>query len=278
MIGPRVGLVAGLRVGLAVGVSEDPITAPAPSGGLIPGVTRDAASGWYFPASAAEWTALMSFAGLATGNPSSVHPCQEAAGNLADSIGAVTLTVTGAGHLYQQPVAGFSRLAATTVDATAGQKWINTTTAPNPNTVSTGWLCCVRFPAANPAAVRDLVSNAAAMDSRITSTGKLSIINGATTNGTANPIGTVQWVYIQHDLTASTWLAYTLQEKITGTFAAMVSNPSFMVGGQTTVAGDVGYLYDALFGGVPAELSTAQVRTLLQTLTRDAVVPVVIPW
>lgn len=270
-------IISGLRSGLRVGVRSG-LNPGTGGGGLIPGVTRDAASGWYFPASAGEWTALMTFAGLATGNPSSVHLSQEASGNLVDSIGAVPLTVTGAGHVYQQAVTGFTRLAAATVDATAGQKWINTTTAPNPNLVSTLWLNCMRMPAANPAAVRDLIANAGTMDVRYTAVGKISIINGATTAGVASPGGTVQWIAIQHDITASAWLGYTLQEKITGVFAAMASNPSYMLGGQTTTAADAGYMYDALFGGASAELTTAQMRTLLQTLTRDAIVPVVIPW
>lgn len=257
------------RVGVAQGTG---------GGGFIGGVTRDTASGWYFPASAGEWTNLMAAAPLATGNPSSTYLMQEASGNLADSIGSVTLTQTGAGHVYQQAVTGFTRKAAATVDGTAGQKWINTTVAPNPNTVSTLWLQCIRYPAANPAANRDLIANSASMDCRFTSAGKTQIINGATTSGTSNPLGTVQWLAIQHDLTNSVWLAYTLQEKITGTFAAVASNPSYMVGGQTAAAGDVGYMYAALFGGASAELTTAQMRTLFQTLTRDAIVPVVIPW
>lgn len=277
MIGIRVGAAAGARVGAAVGVSADPIVPPA-SSSLIAGVTRDATSGWYFPANAAEWTLLMAAAGLATGNPSSVHNDQEASGNLADSVGSVTLVQTGAGHLYQQTVTGQSRKAVTTVDGTAGQKWINTTVAPDPGVVSTLWLQCIRFPAVAPAANRDLIANSASMDMRFTSGGKLQIINGATTAGTANPLGTVQFVALQHDLTNSVWAAYTHQEKIAGTFAAVASNPSYMVGGQTAAAADAGYLYDALFGGVAAELTQAQMRTLFQTLTRDAVVPVTIPW
>lgn len=277
MIGVRVGLAVGARVGVAAGVNADEM-APPSAGSLIAGVTRDASSGWYFPASAAEWTLLMAAAGLATGNPSSVHLNQEASGNLADSIGAVALTQTGAGHLYQQTVAGFTRKAVTTVDGTAGQKWINTTVAPDPGVISTLWLVAIRFPAANPAAIRDLLANSSLMDVRFTTTGKLQIINGATTSGTASPAGTVQLVAIQHDLTNSVWAAYTHQEKIAGTFAALGTNPNYMVGGQNAAAADAGYLYDALFGGAPAELTQAQMRTLFQTLTRDAVVPVVIPW
>lgn len=266
MIGALIGSSIGAQVGANLGDGTS-------AGGGIVGVTRDAASGWYFPASAGEWTIFMAAAGLATGNPSSGHLCQEPSGNLADSIGSVTLTQSGAGHLYQQTVAGFTRKAVTTVDGTANQKWINSTVAPNPNTTSTGYLAAIRMPAANPAAARDLLANGGTLDLRMAATGKINAVNGATTAGTGSPVGTVQLVYLQRDITNSLFTCYTLQEKIVGTFGAVVSNPMFVLGGQTTVAADAGYLADYLFAGAAAEQTSGQVKTLFQTLTGLAV-----PW
>lgn len=266
MIGIRCGITAGITAGIGVGAS------PAAGGG-IPGVTRDGASQWYFPANATEWTAFMTAAGLATGNPVTTHNCQEASGPLIDAFGLADLAQSGAGHLYQQSVAGFSRKAVTMVDGTVGQKWLNTTTAPDPNLVSTIWLAAFRFPAAAPAANRDLLANTGTLDCRLNSAGKVAIINGATTAGTANPLGGVHLLAVQHNLTASAFLGFTDQEKIVGTFAANATNPMIALGGQTTVAGDVGCLWEAEFSGAAAEITSGQMKTLFQTLTGIA-----IPW
>lgn len=265
MIGPRIGAAFGPRIGAAFGVGADPISAPA-SGGIA-GVTRDAISGWYFPANSTEWTLLMAAAGLVTGNPVTTHNCQEPSGALVDAFGLANLAQSGAGHLYQQPVSGFARKAVTTIDGTVGQKWINSTTAPDPSTVSTIWLAAIRFPAAAPAAARDLMANAAALDCRISATGKLTIANGASTAGTANPLGGVHLIAVQHNITAATFTGFSDQEKIIGTFATNVANPMFVLGGQTTSAADAGYLWEAEFAGAPAELTSGQMKTLIQTIT-----------
>lgn len=273
MIGLRCGIAAGVRCGIAAGISADPFGAPV-AGSSIPGVTRDAASGWYFPATAAEWTAFMAAAGLATGNPTTTHNCQEASGNLADSVDSVILTQTGAGHLYQQSVAGFTRKAIATVDGTVGQKWINSTTAPDPALVSTIWLAVVRFPAGAPVAARDIMANAATLDCRIAaSTGRIQIANSGTVTGTANPLGGVHLIALQHNITAAAFTGFTDQEKIAGVFATNTTNPMFVLGGQTIAAGDLGYLYEAEFAGAAAELSSAQMKTLVQTLTG-----ITVPW
>lgn len=273
MIGLRTGIPEGPRGGLAVGLSADELMAPPVGGGGIPGVTRDAASQWYFPASAAEWTTFMAAIGVGTGNPTSTRNCQEASGALLDSISTVNLAQSGAGHLYQQTIAGFTRKAVRTVDGTVGQKWINSTTAPDPNAVSTLWLAVIEFPAAAPAANRCLMANAAALDCRLTTGGKIAIINGASTNGTANPLGGVHIVGVQHNITAGTFIAFTDQEKITGTFAVNASNPMFVLGGQTAAAANVGYLYESEFSGSAAEGSSLNIKALIQGLTG-----ITVPW
>jgi RHS repeat-associated protein len=74
------------------------------------GVTRDLMSGWFVPASAAEWTNLLTGSGIP--NPTNLYKCQEASGNLADSIGSTSLTAhNNGGMLYQQFVPGWSRKA-----------------------------------------------------------------------------------------------------------------------------------------------------------------------
>lgn len=265
MIGPRIGAAFGPRIGAAFGVGADQLSPPTVGG--IAGVTRDAIAGWYFPASAAEWSLFMAASGLATGNPVSTRNCQEPSGALVDAFGLANLAQSGTGHLYQQPVSGFARKAVTTIDGTAAQKWLNTTTAPDPATVSTIWLAAIRFPAAAPAAARDLMANAGTLDCRLSAVGKLTVINGASTAGTANPLGGVHMVAVQHNITAGTFTGFSDQEKIVGTFATNTTNPMFVLGGQTIAAGDIGYLWEAEFSGTAAELTSGQMKTLIQTLT-----------
>lgn len=227
-------------------------------------VAKDATSGIRVPASLTQWQDFNAYhVAIGTLNypnvtPSALYLCQEASGNLADSIGSATLTLSGTGHLFQQAVAGWTRVALKCVDATAGQKWITTTTAPNPSTTSTNWMSLISFPAASPAAARDLMASQAALDMRFSTAGKLTVINGASTNGTADPRNAVHIVEMKHDVTNSAFLGYTDQEKITGTFGAAASNTAFAVGGQQTSASGAAYLYLAIFTGAAAELTDAQ--------------------
>lgn len=265
MIGARIGATIGARIGPNVGDGTG-------GGGGIPGVTRDASSNIYAPANATEWTALMAAAGLATGNPASTWTCQEASGNLADAIGAVPLTQTGAGHLYQQAVAGWTRKAVQCVDGTAGQKWLNTTTAPNPGTTDVLLLAYVAVPVASPAAVRDVCGHAAAADCRFNTTGRLRAIFGASADLVNDPRGRVMPVLVKIDNTGSISAIYTDQEKFIGTYATPASASMVYLGGQTAAASGAAYLYAAEFTGGAARLSDAQAKTLLQTLAWT------IPW
>ena len=89
----------------------------------VAGVTRDATSGWYVPANATEWTALLAGTGIA--NPSNLWLSQQASGNLPDSIGSTPL-VPFNGPSYQNTVAGWSRKAVGTVDGGGNQDFQST--------------------------------------------------------------------------------------------------------------------------------------------------------
>jgi uncharacterized repeat protein (TIGR01451 family) len=244
--------------------------APTASSGAdttqVNAVTKDATDGKYYPANATEWTTVMTQAGLATGNPASVWPCQEASGNLADAIGSITLTQTGTGHLYQQAVTGSTRKAVQTVDGTSGQKWVNTTTAPNPHNVSTLVLAVIRVPAASPAAARDVFDVAAAGDFRFNTTGKLRVGYGASADLTVDNRGTTIIVASQVNITGSVSQCCTSSEKLVGTYSLPSSAAIMSIGGGTTLASDCQYLYVAEFSGSAAELTAAQIKTLFQTL------------
>lgn len=267
MISVRAGVISGVRAGLAAGVSADPDAFDGPGG--IPGVTRDAGNLNYYPANAAEWTALMTEAGLATGNPSSAWTLQNASGNPADTIGTVNLTSTLT--LYQQTVPGAARKCIRGVDGTANSRLVNSTTAPNPSLTSTMQLMYLDIPAA-PAAVRDVALGAPNYDLRFNTTGKLRLVAGASADLVSVAALTQQWVVLQCNITAGTTKVFTAQEKFTGTYVLPTSAVLLAFGGQSTSVAGIGYAYAAQFTGTAAELSDAQVKTLLQTLGAT------IPW
>lgn len=244
----------------------------AAGGNPMAGVTRDATSLIYCPSTAAEWNTTLAVAGIGSGGPTSLYLCQEASGNLADSIGTNTLTLAGAGHLFQQPVAGWSRLAATTTDGAVGQKWLNSTTSPDAPTTSVLIYAILRLPAVAPAAARDLIMVSSNADLRFNTTNKLRAGFGASADLVNSSNGTIQPIVIKIDNAGTVEAVYTQQEKFIGTYAVPATAHFLSLGGQSTTAGDVGYMYVTEFAGAAAVLSDAQVKTLLQT------VGYTVPW
>jgi hypothetical protein len=229
-----------------------------------PAFTIDATSAKGVPVDAAEWAAV----GVAA--PASTWLCQEAASPLADSIGAVNLASAGAGHLYQQAVAGWSRLAVRTVDGTVGQRWINSVGAPNPLTTSVTLLAYVDMPTTSPGLVRDLLGLVNNLNVNLSSTSPARVrINCASVfaSGTGTPQSAVRPVVVVYDRTNSTVKVYTDQEKITGTYNATVSSGTQVyLGGVLAAPPSAGYLYAAEWSGADAEMSDATVKTMLETL------------
>lgn len=256
------GLRSGVRSGLRSGLNPSDGGAPADP---MAGVTRDATSLKYAPASAAEW--LTTFAADSiSASVTSVWPMQEASGALVDVVAGVNLTQSGAGHLYQQPVAAWSRLAVQCTDGTVGQKWINSTTAPNPSTTDVLLLAYVFMPVASPAVARDLMGHAAAADCRFNTTGKLRVVFGASADLTQDPRGRGMPIVLKIDNTNTISALYTDQEKFIGTYTLPANAALVFFGGQTTAASGTAYLYAASFTGASARLSDAQIKLVLQRL------------
>lgn len=252
------GLRSGLRSGIRSGLNPDEVV-----GGLA-GVTRDSTSLVYSPADAGEWTILMAAAALATGNPASAWPFQQASGNAVDGISGINLTPAN-WSLYQQAVPGWTRLCVRGIDSTANSSFTNTTTAPNASLTSTLLLAYCDIPAA-PGAIRDVLCMGNNTDVRYNTNGKLRLVAGASADLVSVAASTVQPVVLRVNLTASTITVFTLQEKFLGTFAAPQNTIRVSFGGIFSPVPAIGYLYGAQFTGAAAELSDAQVKTLLQAL------------
>jgi hypothetical protein len=265
VIGVRIGAVAGAKASLAAGVGTDEIAAAI----SMSSVTRDATSSIYCPANAMEWMVALSTAGISSGNPTNCYPLSSfavASGNLTDTIGTDTLTVNST-PTFQQAVSGWTALGITYAISTA-QRHTNSTTSPNAGSTSLMMLLYALPPAADPGLVRGICQVGTTVELRCNSAApaRMTVVNGATTAGTGTFTGTtVRPLVLRYNRTATTVTGFNDVEKITGTYAA-ASGPMVSVGSQgTTEMGFTG-LYCAVFSGVAAEMSDAQVKLLLQTL------------
>lgn len=261
MIGARVGLRIGSRVGLAVGVGEDETGA-----GVIAGVTRDPLSGKYAPASAAEWTKLMTAAGLATGNPTNAWGFSEPSGNTADLVDSQILA-PGGGPAYQSPSAGWSRQGIRCTDGAANMRMSTNFGPPDPSTNSTLMMAYIELPAGAPAAARGVMAKSlTTANVSLNTTGKLRLTDGAAADvTTALPAG-VRLIWHLTDITGLKSAVYTEAEEFIGTF--ILPGTIFLAFGGLTPSASAGIntLYAAYFTGTAAQLTKAQIRTLSQTL------------
>jgi hypothetical protein len=235
-------------------------------GASLSGVAQDATSLKRLPATAAQWTSTMQVAGIFSGNPSALWLCQEAAGNLADSIGAFTLTA-GAVPAYQQVVAGWTAKSVNTTDTTANQGFSSVSASlPNAATTSQAVLAYVAV-SATPIAARGLMlMGTGPVEVQFTTTPvyrNQDVGNGA--NGTGAPSTTVHPLLIKLDARLSVCTLYTDQEKITPTFAAN-SGQKVALGGFSSAAASAAYLYGAMFVNAAAEFTDANVRSLFTAL------------
>lgn len=253
---------------MAAGLSADPIAAP--SGSAIAGVTRDASSGIYCPASAGEWTLLMAAAGLATGNPSALYLCQEASGNLADSIGTFTLTASGTGLSYQQTVGGWARKAINTTEAATGA-FINTD-AGLPDISTTSALILGYIKPTTTGTTRALLGMGAAATpiavERLLTSGFPRLRCGATlVSGVGgDPTTQVRPWTAQINRTATLATVTDELEKVTTATLSTATGKQATLGNLFVTDSTCSYLYAAIFFGAAAELSSAQLKTLLTTL------------
>lgn len=258
MIGPRIGSAIGETLGPRVGLVRGSAAAVV--------ADRDATSNIYVPSTSAQWTAL----GLTA--PNSLWLCQEASGNLADSIGALTLTATTT-PTYQQTATGWTRVGVGLDDNTADRFVAGAAVGPDPTTTSTLWLyyTVLRVEATTARIIggatrsSSSTTNARLVLSPSAGTNRLSVnCNGVSATGSADhAVGTHAFAF-RYDRTNSAVVGYSELEKITGTYAAGVVDGDKGIGGNTSA--DAVFVYAAMWSGAAAEKSDAQIKSMLQTL------------
>lgn len=264
--------------GLLTGVAAGSCTVSATLGAVndstssitIAAVPQDGPNSWYVPASAADFTAR----GVTA--PTSLWLCQQASGNLSDSIGANTLTAAGT-VLYQQALpASWTRKGVGMATGTGRRFAMASGVGPNPGTTSMLWLWYVQLTAA-PAAARSVVvtsDNANNMEARVTTTPAYRC-TCATVDGTgASNAGTtlIRAVAFQLDRANSVAKVYTDQEVISTTYSSAVADGNKGIGASGIAAASALYGWGCLWTGADAEVSQATVKDRMQKLG------ITIPW
>lgn len=245
--GLKPGLVAGLKAGLNTS--------------LFVGVDGP---GVYVPLAASEFTSLT------VSTPQYLWGCQDAAGDLAATLGATNLVSNGAGvAVYQAAVAGWSRKAiGSTADGDVRNWRVGAGSGPSPVAGSVAWLGYVLFPSA-PAADRIVMHPAVTAPNlavTLRTTGVLRLTcNTITTDGAYNyNDGAVHPILVVYNKTAGSVTLFTDKEQIDGTYNAGVTDTNKGTGNAGGIAtGLYRYLYLLAAAGATAE---SYGKTTLQKL------------
>ncbi len=220
----------------------------------------------YVPRDAAD------FAQLSLPAPNSLWRCQEAGGNLADSIGSLTLTANGS-PLYNQAVPSWTRTAAA-FNQTAAQRFAAAGgVGPNPAVTSVAWLFYMVMDTA-PGGLRGVLNIGGNVAVGLLNTGAQPLrlsVNGVTVDDvTTDPVAdnAVHPIMIVHDIVATTTTLYTNEAATPGTFAAATDGTKGIGAGVFSASPPAlsGALWGAMWSGAAAQMNTAAVRTLLQGL------------
>lgn len=247
--------------------------------GSIVGVTRDAARGVYCPADATEFATFLAAQSAplsAITAPTAIYNCQAASGDLLDDIGSIDLVAAGTDSSnYQQTVTDWTRKGLKVIYNQTDRFSRASGGTPNPATTSQTWVwfCkAIGTPAANKT-LFGISDNATGCQVGVASTGHPFItIAGNTTNGADTPtaLGIGPWT-ITYNRTATTVVVTTPQEKITGTYGAVVDGrKGIMANGAASLASE--YVYGFMFSGAGGEITIANLKLLLEAMG------FVIPW
>lgn len=235
------------------------------------GITQDATALKYAPSSAAEWALFKTAAGLSTNGPSSLWNCQETSSNLADSIGTNPLLTANA-PLYKQTVSGWSRKGVGM--GAGGTQRFTAITVPDILTTSTLVLAYVLMPGVLPGAVRNIVhvgtgATAVSHDLNTVTSSRVKASANITV-GTSNPAtGVVRPMLIRIDRTNSQNQGYSDLDKISPAFDATAAGQMLCIGSSAStgfLSMACTYLYVAAWFGADAEMTDAQIKSMLVAL------------
>lgn len=242
-----------------------------PDTGLSVTWDLDGTSGHGVPNSAAQWQDLITNNALSITPPNGLWLMQAQSGPITPAIGAVMIpgTNTNAGT-YRRAVPGWTRFAIATT-ANQNTAFGNNTASELPN-VSTSSMTILAYYATPtpPNQTSSIVFGGSGggfaevgLDSA--SHFKLSV-------GSSNATGTVDHgtdvvpIILKMDVDHSQQVLYVDHEKIIGTYAPLASSRGLLLAAANHTAPEGRWLYMAAWYGAGAELTDAQVSSLLTAL------------
>jgi hypothetical protein len=257
-----VGVVSGIRSGIRASIRSG-----VNPGGVVAWAV-DASSNKAVPADSTEWDAFRSANSLAVATPNSLWLCQESSGNLADSIGSLTLTAAGTCN-YQQTVTGWERKAVAGNDGVVGDRFAaGSTVGPSPATTSQTWLWIASMPS-TPGTARAVFgvnfSNAAGsvrMVHLATSGNPRLGVNNVNADGSNSVSSEIHCLVLKYNRTGSEAKLFNLDEKLTGTYTDSITDGNKGVGNGTAAR----FLYGCMWSGSDAEISDANIKALMQAM------------
>lgn len=231
-------------------------------------VDQDATSGEYFPNSATQWSNFRTFHGLAQPAPNSLRLCQEGSGNLADSIGSVTMTATGT-PLYSQAIAGHTRVGVSAATDGGAQRFSAAAgIGPDPSTTSILMVAYTQLPA-TPVASRAVlgINITSTTDSvrlqHLITTGLMRLQNDGTTTDSAGAISSETHVLGLRFHRGSRTVAYNNDEKVTST----LHSDGILDGAKGFCNGTLARVcYEMTWSGAAAEGSDADLKAMYVAL------------
>lgn len=265
MIGGRVGIKLGGRVGGAIGLGADAVAQNNP----LAGVTRDATSGIYRPQTATEWNTVLSAAGVTGITPLYGMNCQVASGDATALYGTVTGLATGT-LSYQQAVSGWTARCIKTTDNTLGALRSNAAALPDIGTTSFAMLSYVLFPAssAGDRTIQQMGAGFAvrvAMDSDA-SNRIVGIASPNATNGSTGNWGATRPVFNICNRNASIARVGTNAEILSPALAANPTGQRVILGGDFTDTWNPGGEGFVDSWGFTGDMTQANMKAILQTV------------
>jgi hypothetical protein len=231
---------------------------------------RDATSGIRVPVNAYQWTTLLGY------TPTSLWLCQEASGNLTDTLGGQTLTAANT-PLYQQAVAGWDRDAVQLANGT-GQRFAHATFA-NSAAVSLFVLAYTGYNSATITAGNHLlvygsnndcsISNGDAADERkVRYREGTNITEGANTltTGTIYPVGLLRNLDTINAGAAPVARAYSDSEKLSPAYDVSVGTVLSLGSAAGSSSAPMDYVYVVAWSGATAEMSDATIKDIYTAL------------
>lgn len=233
-------------------------------------VSRDATSLKYVPANATEWSNFSDAVGFACA-PSLLWLCQEASGNLADSIGSFTGTAVAGAISYQQSESGWTRKGVEIGDNSISQFYNTDAGLPDPASASCLILQYTDLVGAHAAADMIFMEYGnpgpaqAASFYRKASNSVVRMQHGINNSpdSSGNRGGQVRPYVLQADITHSFGCGYTDEDKLPAT-VDMLGTKIISLG--SGLSPGMRCLYYAAFFNANAELTTTQIKTMLQRL------------